>query len=121
MLQGQTAWSYSHIHDHPPSTELQLYLLFLLAAGMVGIVKLLIVWWAAPPFRLPRVKDRPAYVQKLAATAASLQRWIADILQLGSAGFFQCRRCWATPSGAAGALGRFYHPNRDHVLFEGPY
>jgi hypothetical protein len=43
---------------------------------MVGIVKLLIVWWVAPPFRLSGVKDGPAYLRKLAATGASLQRWI---------------------------------------------
>ncbi len=75
MLQGQTTWSYTRIYDHP-SPELQLYLLFLLVASVVGIVKLLIVWWVAPPFRLSRVKGRPGYLEKLTATAASLQRWI---------------------------------------------
>ncbi len=78
MLQAQTTWPYPHIYEDP-STEPHLYLLFLLVICVVGVVKLLIVWWVAPPFRLSRVKDRPAYLDKLTATAASLQRWTGAV------------------------------------------
>ncbi len=75
MLQVQISLGYQHIWREPGVAP-HLYLLFLLVTGVVGIVKLLIVWWAAPPFRLSRVKDRPAFLHKLAATAASIQRWV---------------------------------------------
>jgi hypothetical protein len=75
MLQGQIPWGYQHIWNESGVTP-HLYLLFLLVAVVVGIVKLLIVWRVAPPFRLSRVKGSPSYLDKLAATSASLQRWM---------------------------------------------
>ncbi len=75
MIDAAMTWDYRRMYDGP-SPYHWLYLLFLLLACIVGVAKLLRVWWVAPPFRLSRMKDRPAYLDKLAAAGASLQRWI---------------------------------------------
>jgi hypothetical protein len=62
---------------YAPSTKVKLYLLFLLAVCVVTTIKLVKLWIAAPPFRLNRQTQNPAYRQQLENAKNSLKQWMA--------------------------------------------
>jgi hypothetical protein len=62
---------------YAPSTNVKLYILFLLAVCVVTSVKLARLWIAAPPFRLNRQADNPVYLRKLSCAKNSLKQWMA--------------------------------------------
>lgn len=75
MLQETTTWDLRTVYSEP-SAGFKLYALFVLLTFVVGITKLLRIWWAAPPFR-PRPKgDVCKHMQMLKASSSSLGRWI---------------------------------------------
>jgi hypothetical protein len=76
MLQETVTFDLRHM-SREPSTSTELYILFLLAVSIVGSVKLIRVWRAAPPFKLSRQANSPTYLQLLATARTSLKHWIA--------------------------------------------
>jgi len=80
MLQESTSttWDLRAI-DFARSTSTKVYILFLLAVCIVGSVKLVRMWWAAPPFRLSQKRSSPAYLQWLESENTSLRRWIGFV------------------------------------------
>jgi len=81
MLQesATTSWDIRTM-CYTPSTKEKLYLLFLLAVCVVTTIKLVKLWIAAPPFRLNRQSDNPAYWQQLENAKTSLKQWMAVTL-----------------------------------------
>jgi len=59
-----------------PSAAIKAYVLFLLGVCIVALVKLIIVWRDAPPFRFSRVAPRSDQLARLRRSSASLGRWI---------------------------------------------
>lgn len=76
MLQEAVTFDLRHM-NHEPSTSTEIYILFLFAVSIVGSVKLVRIWRAAPPFKLSRQSDSPPYLQLLATARTSLKHWIA--------------------------------------------
>jgi len=59
-----------------PSASFKLYLLFLLIVGVMCCVKLLRIWWLAPPFKLSRQSKNTSYLRLLQITSRSIAQWI---------------------------------------------
>jgi hypothetical protein len=59
-----------------PSTSLKAYLLFLLVASTLAIVRLTRIWRAGPPFRFSHQENSSAYLKLLRTSNSSLTRWI---------------------------------------------
>jgi UDP-N-acetylmuramyl pentapeptide phosphotransferase/UDP-N-acetylglucosamine-1-phosphate transferase len=65
--------------DSSPSTSTKIYILFLLAVCIFASVKLVRVWWTAPPFRLSKMRNSPAYLQRLETENSRFGRWIGFV------------------------------------------
>jgi hypothetical protein len=61
-------------------TITRLYVLFLLIAIIVGVVRMVKLWIAAPPFLLKRQIDNPGYLRALEGSSSSLRQWIGCTL-----------------------------------------
>jgi hypothetical protein len=61
---------------HPIPLDEKLFILFTLAVGILVLIKLLLLWWKAPPFRRSLPADLPAYALQLRLLAVSLKRWL---------------------------------------------
>jgi hypothetical protein len=71
MLQEAVAWDPQNMIVEP-STGQKIYVLFLLVACVVTIVKLIRVWRVALPFRLSTQANNPSYLKLLRNTYGSL-------------------------------------------------
>jgi len=60
-----------------------IYALFLLVAVIVGVVRIVKLWIAAPPFLLARQTGNPAYVRALEASSSSTRQWMGCTLLFG--------------------------------------
>lgn len=78
MLQesSSTNWDLRTMMDGG-SASLRPYALVLLIVCTVIILRLVSLWWKAPPFRAERQRDNPAYPRLLRSSSASLKRWIS--------------------------------------------
>ena len=56
--------------------QFKLYFLFLFVAIIVGVVRIVKLWIAAPPFRLARQRNNPSYLRLLEASCRSTMQWI---------------------------------------------
>jgi len=61
-----------------PSTATKIYILFLFLVFIVTSVKLVRVWWAAPPLRLSRQASSPTYLQLLETSSRRLTQWMVS-------------------------------------------
>jgi hypothetical protein len=77
MIQESTTWDLRHM-TRTPSTIMEIYMLFLFLACIVTSVKLVRIWRAAPPFRLPRKASSPAYLELLESSNSSLKQWLGS-------------------------------------------
>jgi hypothetical protein len=59
------------------------YVLFLLAAVIVGTVRMVKLWIAAPPFLLARQTGNPTYLRTLEASSSSTRQWMGCTLLFG--------------------------------------
>ncbi len=75
LQQAPTNWDPLYVDYHPPLDE-RLFILFTFAVGIIVFVKLLRIWWKAPPFRRSLPADLPVYALQLRLQAVSLKRWI---------------------------------------------
>jgi hypothetical protein len=92
MLQeGSTGWELVSI-NREPSIGLKFYATFLLLACVLGSIKLIRVWWLAPPFRLSRQATNAPYLGFLRGSVSSLKQWI--ICTLLVAGIFLCTQVY---------------------------
>lgn len=80
MQEESINWSDPVIVDRYPSTELRLYVIFLVLIVVVASIRMIRLWYAAPPFRLMRQANNPAYLRLLSATKQSLQQWMGCTL-----------------------------------------
>jgi hypothetical protein len=71
----EATWDPRYI-NRPLSTSFKIYVFFLLTVCIVTIVQLLKAWRAAPPFRLSRQANNPAYLKMLEASRTRLKQWI---------------------------------------------
>jgi hypothetical protein len=71
----------------PPALDplQKIYVLFLLAAVCVAIVKMVALWTPAPPFRLSRQAHNPGYVQHLRRACEDFKQWMICVLLSGAA------------------------------------
>lgn len=79
MLQESTGWDPRAMHAEP-SVGLKLYSLYLFVVCVVTVLKLLRIWWIAPPFMPFRGTDASAYVSSLRNSAGSLKQWLTCTL-----------------------------------------
>lgn len=75
MFQEPVTWDLRSL-TRTPSTSMEIYILFLFLVCIFTSVKLVRVWRAAPPFRLPRQAGSPAYLELLETSSSSLKQWI---------------------------------------------
>ena len=61
-------------------TITRVYVLFLFAAMIVGVARIVKLWIAAPPFLLKRQTDNPGYLRALEVSSSSLRHWIGCTL-----------------------------------------
>jgi hypothetical protein len=59
-----------------PSTNFEIYILFLIVACVATIITLVRVWVDAPPFRLSRQAKNSDYLRLLRVSANSLSHWV---------------------------------------------
>ena len=78
MAQGPVTFDYQHL-IRGPSTGFKLYVLFLLVACIVTSMKLVRVWFYAPPFRRSTLANIPEYLRLLETSSRSLRQWIACV------------------------------------------
>ena len=71
MLQQTSSTWDLQLHPDPP----KFYVFFVLFVAAVAITKLAKAWSQAPPFKLSRQANNPAYTAKLTAWIASLKQW----------------------------------------------
>jgi hypothetical protein len=77
MQDSGTSWDFNTMTGtHAPSGATQLYMLFLLAACVVGGVKLLDAWRTAARLRKDSPTEQPEYFRILLTHITSLKRWI---------------------------------------------
>lgn len=78
MLQETATWDLRRMSP-PVPPGFGAYLLFLLTAcisATAHLIHLITLWREAPPFRLERQEQNPAYIQRLEVTSASLRQWV---------------------------------------------
>jgi len=64
-------------------TITRLYVLFLLVAFGVGVVRLVKLWIETPPFMLNRQINHPGYLGMLEASSSSTRQWMGCTLLVG--------------------------------------
>lgn len=75
MLQESVGWDTQNL-IREPSTSFKIYVLFLIVACVVTMIKLIRVWRVAPPFRLSSQAKNPDYLKLLRTSSRSLSHWI---------------------------------------------
>jgi hypothetical protein len=83
-MQDESAIGWDPTTIYPaPSMALNVYVLFSLVAILAATVRLVMLWIPAPPFRLSKQKNNPAYLQQLSAGSHSLTQWMGCALLAG--------------------------------------
>ena len=74
MLQQTTTFDLRGMIDGS-STKAEIYTFFFLIAFIVTAVKVVRVWWVAPPFKVSRQATNPVFLVTLENSVHSLKRW----------------------------------------------
>jgi hypothetical protein len=75
MLQDSVGWDTQNLIGEP-STSFKIYLLFLIVACSVTVVRLMRIWLAVPPFCSSKRASNPEYLKLLRISSLSLSHWI---------------------------------------------
>jgi hypothetical protein len=78
MLQevpADVGWDLRSV-NRTPTTSSKLLVLFMLVVFAVALVKLVKIWWVAPPFRLLRQQGNLTYLKQLETSSRSLSQWV---------------------------------------------
>jgi uncharacterized membrane protein (DUF485 family) len=76
LQEASENWDFQNV-CYGTSALLKIYLLVLFAICVVVCVKLVRAWRTAPPFRLERQAQNPAYKWLLQKTETSLSQWMS--------------------------------------------
>jgi hypothetical protein len=76
LQEASESWDFQNVY-YGTSALAKIYIIVLFAICVVVCVKLVRAWRAAPPFRLERQAQNPAYQWLLQKTETSLSRWMS--------------------------------------------
>jgi hypothetical protein len=80
MQDDTIGWDPISVYPADPPLAIRIYALVLIVALIATVVRLATLWMAAPPFRLSRQVNIPAYLGALQTSRNYLKQWMACVL-----------------------------------------